>query len=159
MAGRRKKTPAQKKLSNPRSKADVVQSLPDNAPAMPEYFKNNPALVKVWVEVVTELDRLHVIGKADSGIVEAYCVVFERFRRLQISVTERGESYATKTKDGATRILPNPDVKTLFECIKQMKSLAIELGSTPASRGKVPHLGQGELPLGGAAENPWAKLH
>lgn len=142
--GRRKKDAIIKDVTGAKERPEVTVHVPAEAPPMPAYFKENADLAGVWIEVVTDLDRLNVLSRTDSGTVEGYCICLERMRRLQKRVIEEGESYLTKTKDGPRRF-KNPDVGTLMDTIRQLKQYAIEMGCTPASRSKVPSLIQKDL--------------
>lgn len=144
MAGRRKKDKIIKDVTGAKERSVPTVHVPAEAPPMPDYFKQDALLCAVWIEVVTDLDRLNVLSRTDSGTVEAYCITLERMRRLQVQIMAEGESYKTNTKSGPRR-LKNPDVDTLMKTIQQLKSYAIEMGCTPASRSKVPNLLQKDL--------------
>ena len=123
---------------------------------MPDYIKADPRMEKVWIEAVTDMARLNILSKTDTGTVEAYCILLERMRRLQASVMAAGETYFSKTKTGP-RYYKNPDVDILIKTMQQLKIYAVELGITPASRGNVPSLLQADLfDRGNESKNKWS---
>lgn len=154
MAGRRKKAQSSKALTDDNTRRAVPVHIPAEAPPMPEYIRENVEMSAVWIEVVTDMDRLHILSKTDSGTVEAYCICLERMRRLQTRILLEGESFQVKTKSDMRRF-KNPDVDTLQKTIQQLKGFAAELGCTPGSRGKVSHLLQADLFGGKESNNAW----
>lgn len=147
MSGRRKIPGEIKDVTGARQRtpAPAAQALiPAEAPPMPAYIAENDQLKAVWIEVVTDLDRLNRLNRTDSGTVESYVISLERVRRLQAKVMKEGESYSVDTDNG-TRYFKHPDMDTLLKSMQQLKGLAIEMGCTPASRGNVPNLIQADL--------------
>jgi len=160
MTGRRKTAPEIKDVTGARQRqnAPAAQSLiPAEAPPMPAYIEESLQLRAVWIEVVTDLDRLNRLNRTDSGTVEAYVINLERVRRLQAKVLKEGESYAVDTDNGR-RYFKHPDMDTLLKSMQQLKGLAIEMGCTPASRGNVPNLINGDL-FEGRENNRFAKFN
>lgn len=147
MSGRRKTPNEIKDVTGARQRPTVPAPqvlIPAEAPPMPAYIAENEKLKAVWVEVVTDLDRLNRLNRTDSGTVECYVITLERVRRLQADIMAKGESYEVRT-DSGTRLYKHPNMDTLLKSMQQLKGLAIEMGCTPASRGNVPNLIQSDL--------------
>lgn len=144
MAGRRKKDEITKEVTGAKQRPEPTVHVPAQAPPMPQYFKDDARLVAVWVEVVTDMDRLNILARTDSGTVEAYCITLERIRRLQAEIMREGEVYESRTANGP-KIYKNPKIDILQKCVTILKQYAIEMGCTPASRSKVPSLLQADL--------------
>ncbi len=100
---------------------------------MPDYFKEDPRLEKIWNEVVTDFDRVKILARTDTGTIEAYCICLEQMRRMRAFIGHNKETYEAKTPTG-TRYYKRPEVDLLDKAILRLKSWAIELGATPASR-------------------------
>lgn len=125
---------------------------------MPEEFSASTTLPKVWADVVNDFSRLNILARTDTGCIEVYCILLDQVRRMKEYLIANGETYEVETKTGL-RTFKRPEYDILKDSMLRLKSYAIELGATPASRGKVPSLLQADL-FGGkeSKANSWSNF-
>ncbi len=138
MAGRRPKDNVVKMVTGTRGADKQPPKIPAEAPPCPSYF--DAKTKKVWNEVVNDLERVGRLTRCDSGTIEAYVLTLARVRKMQAEVQKHGEIYEARTKDGM-RFYKNPAMDVLNQSLTQLRNYAVEMGCTPASRGKVTQLG------------------
>lgn len=113
--------------------------LATGAPECPDWLD---AMARAeWSRVVPDLEASGALCQADLGILASYCQTFARWRQCEAELTAAGCMLV------GNRI--NPAAKHAENLCKLLRSLAAELGLTPASRGR---LGDGDATNGQAAE-------
>jgi P27 family predicted phage terminase small subunit len=85
---------------------------------------------------VSEYDRLNLLAKTDGPTMEAFCIQVDQMRRSQKFLIKNGETYSYDTESG-TRYLKRPEYDVLMKALAGMRMYGVEIGATPASRGKV----------------------
>lgn len=109
------------------------------APDCPDWLE--PDAVEEWGRVVPDLEKSGSLCSLDLGILASYCQTFARWRQCERELSQAGGMLL------GARI--NPAAKHAENLCKLLRSLAAELGLTPASRGR---LGEGDTTEGQAAE-------
>lgn len=108
----------------------------------------SPAALKHWEHYYPMLIRLHVLTEADKNALCRMCDLLAQLEQASKCIQENGltinqQIYSRNgdpvVRDGAevTILKPNPMFKIQIELDKQVKSLMLEFGLTPASRTKV----------------------
>ncbi len=157
MAGRRNRDQTAKDLADPGAAHAPALHFRAEAPPMPGYVAEDENLKKVWIEVVTDFDRIKILARTDTGTIEAYCICLDQMRRMRAFLTKNGETYESKTPTG-TRYYKRPECDLLKESLLRLKSYLTELGASPASRPKVPSGLQADLfEKGEGSKNQWAE--
>jgi P27 family predicted phage terminase small subunit len=156
MSGRRKSDPITRDLKDGNARHGANVHIPAEAPPMPDYFNKSETLPAVWREIVVRFDQMSILALTDGPTVEAYCILVDQMRRMKEFLAVNGETYTADMKNGF-RHLKRPEYDILKDTMLRLKTFAIEIGATPASRGKVPSLLQGDLFKGGKdGKNSWA---
>ena len=122
--GRRRKTKEERELyGDPghRTKAELARpELPitrDIGPC-PSFIKGVAA--EEWARVVGELERNGLLTIMDRGPLEAYCLAYARWRKVEKELNSDGELINGK------RI--SPRFILVQRCVDQMHGLAVKLG-------------------------------
>jgi P27 family predicted phage terminase small subunit len=90
--------------------------------------------LKVWAEVVAEVEHMGLLTLADRDLFAAFCEATARFREVTALLGRSG--VVMKTPDGKG-IQPNPLVRMQRETSVLMKQLAGEFGLTPRARAEI----------------------
>lgn len=113
---------------------------PTGLPECPSHL-NDEAKAE-WGRLVAELRP--VLAKVDRAILAAFCQVWSRLVEAEMQVA--ATAAVIKTTTGEAKV--NPWLRIADECRKQLKTLASELGLTPASRSRI------DIPKGATSEDP-----
>lgn len=87
------------------------------------------------IKVLADTDRL-----ALSLLVDAY----SEYRKARAIIMELGQTMEKETTTGALVEVPRPQVAIAQDAWKRVKSMLVEFGLTPSSRGNVLSLGEAE---------------
>lgn len=165
MKGRTPKPTALKVLEgNPGHRKIDTASEPTPEKAIPECpdFLDNAAK-REWFRMCEELFKLGLLTNLDRAALGAYCSAYSQWEwseneipKLQKKMTSAKKA-AERRRAWGELCVARGIRKNAF---KDMKTFLTELGLSPASRTRIrvkPDDGQGELPLGGAEESPFAR--
>ena len=101
---------------------------PQDVPTCPAWL--SPEAKREWRRVTPELIRLGLVTRLDQVAIAGYCISYSCWRRCQEVLIAQGNVYVTNRG----QIRPRPEVEIARMSGDTMKSLASELGLTPASR-------------------------
>jgi len=106
----------------------------DLAPTVPAWMM--PAARDEWTRVWMELERL---GRPTPGamLLAAYCQAFARWREAEARVEADGAVLVIRDDKGTVRsAVPSPWAGLALKHAAAMRQFAVELGLSPASRGR-----------------------
>ncbi len=98
-------------------------------PERPEWMSDKAKAV--WDKIMPHLEGR--VCALDRSILELYCETCARWYEAEEAVDRDGLTYTTKKGE----IKKNPMVTVAANLSKQLLSLSVELGFTPASRGRL----------------------
>lgn len=108
----------------------------EGGPAAPEWLL--PAARAEWLRVLPDLVRLDRVTGLDVAVLAGYCMEFARWREAEAAVDRDGAVLVLRDDKGAVRSAqPSPWAGLALRHLAAMKAHAVELGFTPAARGKV----------------------
>jgi len=143
-AGRPQKSLAQK-LADGSFRADRANL---NEPQPSPFDTTNPfsedadlEAFKKWEEIVPELMDRYSIGRGDRGLVQAYCVFYQRALRADDELEESGR-LTLSTEKG---VIINPAVKISESCWDRVVKFGSQLGLDPINRRRIRGPKQGPL--------------
>lgn len=110
--------------------------VPQKAPKIPTWLGQEGK--KEWRRVISELQELGVLSRADRPGLEAYCRIYERWRSAEAAIDEHGSLFF-KTRSGYRQQLP--EVGVANKCLEQMRHFLAQFGLTPVSRTRL-HIGE-----------------
>jgi P27 family predicted phage terminase small subunit len=84
----------------------------------------------MWERTVPELDRLRLLKEPDLGVLASYCLAWDQLLQAVNAYQEQGFT-TTNRRSGTVKI--NPAAATARAAIKDLLSLARELGCTPSA--------------------------
>jgi P27 family predicted phage terminase small subunit len=88
-----------------------------------------------WIRVVPQLREAGVLTKMDEAILFAYCDEFSIVKQCTKKIQEQG--LMIRRTPRSKTLTPNPYLSIKQKSTTLLKSLAVELGLTPVSRGRV----------------------
>ena len=86
-----------------------------------------------WDRIVPELDRLGMLCSIDQAVLESYCITYSRWKKAERAAAKRNDYYETTAMG---RMICR-EVLLALQCQKELRQLIIELGLSPASRGRI----------------------
>ena len=89
---------------------------------------------KAWRRLSRQLKDMGVISAIDLDALEAYCVVFDRWREAEKELRKTGPVIVNPQTNWFE---PSPYLRVVDNCLKQMRAYMTELGITPSSRSRV----------------------
>lgn len=96
----------------------------------------------VWKEVVSLLDDMNVLTKADGLNLRRYCYMVVSWRRCQEFVDKHGETYPQKDAKGEViAVRAFPQTKLLLELNDRLLKAEREFGLTPSARTRLEVIG------------------
>jgi len=79
-----------------------------------------------------------MLTKADSDLMEAYCVTYSGYRQALTSVTKTGQVLVLKSDGGkSVEVRRNPYSVELHKYMDRLTKLLAEMGLTPSARSRV----------------------
>ena len=107
----------------------------EKVPRCPGHLKGEAR--RAWRSVGQKLTDMGVLTEVDLHALEAYCVVFARWREAETHL--EGDDALMTLGGGATGLVlvPSPYLKIAEDCLKQMRAWMNEFGITPSSRSRV----------------------
>lgn len=90
-----------------------------------------------WDRIVSSLNGQRILTKADLGILVATCLCYEQMRETHAVIKTLGRSYKVEDMSGNTHHKTRPECMRFENAQREYRALLIELGFTPASRGKI----------------------
>jgi len=136
MAGRRPKPLALKEAEGNPGKRNLNYNEPrarNVRPKPPEHIKANPLALVEWKRLVRILWPTGVLTEAESDVLALYCTAYCQWVEATKEVTKHG----MVVKSPNNFPIQNPYLGVANQAAKQMRSLLIELGMTPASRSRI----------------------
>jgi P27 family predicted phage terminase small subunit len=115
-------------------------------PDKPEWFGTYAS--EEWDRITGNLNRQRILTKADLGILVATCVCYEQMRETLAIIQTLGRTYVVEDMNGNRHFKTRPECMRFENAQREYRALLIELGLTPASRGKVRVLPEIEQPSG-----------
>ena len=101
----------------------------DKVPSNLDYFGKQQ-----WKVIVPLLNQLP-IAEHDRNLVESWCILYSKRRKLQRELDKNGEVITTYNEDGTVKnIRKNPAFEMLLATVKEMRMIASQLGLTVSSR-------------------------
>lgn len=100
-------------------------------PIKPHWLSNDAR--SVWCKIEAFDGVWGWLTEADSHVLAMYCEVVSQYIKVVDHVVKQGPLM----KDLAGRLVANPALKAQDMLVRQVKTLATELGFTPAARKKV----------------------
>src|SRR5699024_471620 len=101
----------------------------DKVPSNLHYFGKQQ-----WKVIVPLLNQLP-IAEHDRNLVEYWCILYSKRRKLQRELDKNGEVITTYNEDGTVKnIRKNPAFEMLLATVKEMRMIASQLGLTVSSR-------------------------
>ncbi len=88
-----------------------------------------------WMRIVPELRASGVLTKVDEKILWGYCHHFSIAEQCVVKINEQG--LMIRRTPRSKYLTENPYLSIQNKALDKMKSFAIELGITPASRSRV----------------------
>ena len=89
---------------------------------------------KLWIKYAPILKNLEVFKQTDEFAFACLCQEMGRYVELQKEINKK-KSYTTSNIRNGDK--PIPEMAMARECLKHIKSLMLEFGLTPSSRGKI----------------------
>ncbi len=148
MAGRIGKSAEEKKLrGNPGRRPIEISSSSDknkksNMPEMPVDLNQDAKIV--WNEIYKDFLELGVIEKVDRIMLEQFCNVVARKRKIQALLDAEDYTVISQSKHG-TMMRLRPEYQVLRDCEKEIRTIADQFGLNPLSRKRVISDLQGDL--------------
>jgi len=102
----------------------------ETAPRCPVGLKGEAT--KVWPRMAKLLTLMGVLTASDLDALEAYCVVYARWKDAEANLAQYG---VMMTKEGS--FFPSPYLRIAEDCLKQLRAWMNEFGITPSSRSRV----------------------
>ncbi|WP_258043560.1 phage terminase small subunit P27 family [Mycobacterium kansasii] len=110
-----------------------------------------PAEAKsMWEATVPDLDALRLLKEVDLGVLAAYCLAWDQ---LVQSVKAYAEQGFTTTNARSKRVTVNPAVAAARAAMRDVLTLARELGCSPSAEANLAALG---MPDDDAEDDPFA---
>jgi len=110
--------------------------VPLGAPDMPPHL--DAIAVEKWNHLMGLLEEMGILNKADSDLLEAYCVTYSGYRKALESVNRTGQVLILKSDEGkSVEARRNPFSVELHKYMDRMTKLLAEMGLTPSSRSRV----------------------
>lgn len=143
------KTSAQRKaegdLSHRPKKEDLQPIL--GRPKKPKTIRKVRA-TEMWDLAVTNMEKMGILGTCDLGLLESYCLTYQRVGDLQDIIDKEG--YKVLTRD-AWRV--NPAVASLAQATKDIAGMSSLFGFNPMGRARM------GKPVGLGQEDPIAEFN
>lgn len=136
--GRKPKPTALKVFEgNPGKRAIKSEPKPKaKAPSCPSWLDKDAKAE--WKRVCSELVAMGVVTAIDRATLAGYCEAFSRWKQAVQTVQELGQYWVNEKFDSAGNHIimhkRHPAVGIASEALRDMRSMASELGITPASR-------------------------
>jgi P27 family predicted phage terminase small subunit len=115
-------------------------------PDKPEWFGTYAS--EEWDRITSNLNGQRILTKADLGILVATCVCYEQMRETLAVIQTLGRTYAIDDTNGNRHFKTRPECVRFETAQREYRALLVELGLTPASRGKVKVMSKTEQPSG-----------
>ena len=134
-AGRKPKPTYLKILEDEKNKDRINQNEPK--PAQPSLISPlwlTEDAKKIWNKYASILEGLQIFKQTDEFAFACLCQEAGRYVKLQKEINKK-KSYVTKNIRHGDK--PIPEMAMARECLKHIKSLMLEFGLTPSSRGKI----------------------
>ena len=135
MAGRKNKPKAIKLIEGNRGKRRLKNE-PKFEPALipcPTYLESDEIAKEEWNRIVPELNKLGLLTSVDKATLELYCTQYSIYRQALEKLDQEG----LLTKNIRNGDKANPAAAIAREAAKIIKSVAVEFGFTPSSRGRI----------------------
>lgn len=106
----------------------------------PDYIKSDMVAYTEWNRIVPELYNLNLLTLVDKAALELYCTQYSVYRGAIEEIQKRGLT-TNNIRNGEKAL---PQLAIAREAAKIIKSIAVEFGLTPSSRGRINMPGQDE---------------
>ena len=111
-----------------------------------------PVAREEWARVLPELERLDRLSPVDLQLLAAYCQAFGRWREAEAGIERDGVVLAIRDDKGTVKsVQPSPWAALALKHAAAMRSFAVELGLSPASRRRVSPADSKAKPAGALA--------
>lgn len=108
---------------------------PDAPSGVPDCPKHLDAIAKgEWLSIVKHLKAMGILSIADRQVIEQYCVSYSRWRKAAEIIMKEGD-VAFSPNSGSPKY--SPYAIAYDKSQEQCRKLLIELGLTPAARGRM----------------------
>lgn len=136
MLGRKPKLTTDK--SDRKDQREATENLIENTQNMDALQLTAPKFLKgkakyMYEQLAPKLQAQQFVKDVDINIVASLCVNYELLQNAYENIEETGQTYITESG----QIRKNPSTDILMNASKNIKSLASELGLTPASRAQL----------------------
>ena len=92
---------------------------------------------EAWTRYAAQLADVRQVSATDLAALELLCYAYADLCASREAVTEHGRTYTETTAGGTQLLKARPEVQMASDAARRMRQLLVELGMTPASRGKV----------------------
>lgn len=101
-------------------------------PRMPPWMM--PEAKRIWQRLAPQLAAMGVLTTVDGDALTRYCQSLARWRRAQVILGRKGDTYSTKTDAGHQVIKPRPEVAIAGKLDGVLAKLEGQFGLTPSAR-------------------------
>ena len=105
---------------------------PDGKPVQPAWL--TPGGKRCWKHIVPMLDAMGLLAGTDQNALARYCDCWDRWRKTQKFLVEKGDFYTRRREDGNIDIIKFPQVTIYKQLMQDLLRLEQEFGLTSASR-------------------------
>lgn len=110
---------------------EKVRRQPQDVPFLPDAPAHLPELAREqWDHVAAGLRRMEIAGPVDMGVLESFCMAYQRMRDAEANIDDIG----LWVPGAAGQMVANPMLNAAAKARSQIGSLGAHLGLTPASR-------------------------
>lgn len=125
-------------------------ALPASRPKCPASVKADPEAKAAWNEAVKTLESRGTLTRGDASTLTVFALCTSRYLKANADVTARGFEVevvrVNKKGEEYSTSVPNPSLRILDACERQLLALQKTLGMTPADRTKVKRTKPRETP-------------
>jgi P27 family predicted phage terminase small subunit len=108
---------------------------------------------EAWTRYSRQLAGVRQVSETDLAALELLCYAYADLIEAREALRENGRTHTETTAGGAETLKARPEVAMASDAAKRMRSLLVELGMTPASRGRVERTPRASAKR---PEDPWA---
>lgn len=113
------------------NKAEPKPSMPDGVPHQPCWL--NPTATAIWFDLAPKVRAMRVLTDADLDALANLCIAQSMVRDCTAAIARDGMT----VQSPRSAPMPHPAIRVQREYLMIAKSLMVEFGLTPASRGRL----------------------
>ncbi|MDD5013736.1 MAG: phage terminase small subunit P27 family [Atribacterota bacterium] len=102
-------------------------------PECPDYIRNDDIAYAEWQRIIPLLYDLNLITRIDRATIELYCTQYSLYKKAMQEINKKGLT-VSNVRHGEKSI---PQIAIAREAAKIIKTIAVEFGLTPSSRGRI----------------------